>query len=1642
MRLRSFIASCFLALAVSGPVLADAPSSTMYSVPNITTLRGNNLGNRASVSTAGYYTPGDGGGNTYDFSSTPCTDDGGSCIHDGATPTANSFVARTIRDARQYGIIAGSQYDWVTHHTSSTDVTPVLNAMQTALIARGLNTIDLTGTTVYMKTNFSLAANFEFTCDAVVGPAANNAWYNDVPGAIYKAHGVTFNRGGSRGTSVHHCFIFPDTLVAANTPVDAQTTAAVINSMVSNGDTGLLVDGQGAHDHDLFIAGFDTCYEAKTAPENVLENTWADCPVTYFAHKIGGAPRWQNVQNLGYLTKNSPRLKLQFNIASIADNGAGLCRVTVTPADVTKEALTDLQYATYVYVAALADGPSACEGRWHITNLNTGTGTFDLVGSSVAGPTAFCHWAARSFVIYCSNVANINNGESITCCSANGIANPTKVMSKWELPPNPNGYLTDTGPSANTYVAIAPSAVQPCDLTEPRNVSFTPGHTSTGASTLNITLNSASGCTGGTTGPIAIVHEDNTALIANDLIAAVPANVVYNATFTHWVLMQPKVTLQTATTLAQAANVAVTFAGATCSGGPCGVAPVADVNFAARVDAGGSAGGVAAGGTGFATGFLVGGPIPQELPNTDRVAGFQCLFCADFDHSIGTHTENSNETSFVDFANDSIGPTDDQDSILHLVDGRSNNVHFMGRTAAKGGRAIVVNIIYPNNADRGAVTWTASAVAATVAFRPVIDVEQGTLQMTAGVSNAGGTGLVSHFATGVGIINSYLPNVQMYYEDAAAKAITCTIGTKLLGGDTCQSATSTWMTGLAPVVSVSDYGAVGDGATDDSPAFSAAIAAAQAKGINTVYVTKTGPYYLATGASIPSNITLKCMSSRTDQVEDGGGNPTGDHKSYPYALLIPTGQTLTAGHSAGTDGCNLIHYETYASPNPTTLQTLYNVVGSGTNAGTIAGTGFTCGGDGCFFKRGVILGFLNGYVASGHDSPQLEEAYIDAPNCIALTNSGFVEGQFHNWGCYSLLSNRLSYGLQNLPIDAVAASPSTPANYRFHLSAPCADASGNCPRDGNIVWIGPFDNTARPVGVESFAGKCTYHRIDDSDGECTDSQTAATVTTGTTVANQTMLCGIGNVTHVRQNQAVTGTNIAGFTTVADATGLREGCVVLSLPMTGSGAIANLQFADNAFSGANLYSLRPFANNRDGIALNLTSVNNFKFSNCEMFTHTTFVKFNNSTQFNTFSNCAMEDERNDLDSSHVGLDFEAGSAANYWNGGAIHIGGNLGTAILSNQSGGTPLNANRVTSVDTGSSLWQDRSLDMEAGNLIYEASPGPSSQGSVFVGDSTRHLIVIASFATGTKLYYQSQTGAAVTCVVTQNFNSSNQPAQCPLVGQSALTALVGGGQAGATLITNDFARFNGVASDHDSGMLPVASKGTVVLVVNSATHILDIYGNIATSDQINNNATGTPLSIPGRTGTTNSVVLFLATGNGLWQATPVYTATSINGVTCTFGTNCIVGPYLIAQLYANASAPADTTEDTLATIAVPANSLLANGCLDVDLLWTVTASTNNKTLKIYLGTTGTTAYASPVVSAVGVAAVRTMTHICNANATNAQVGGMSTGGFGTTGTVAPLTTGAVDTTSSANLIITGQKASAGEVLTLVDYSVRVSPHS
>jgi hypothetical protein len=109
------------------------------------------------------------------------------------------------------------------------------------------------------------------------------------------------------------------------------------------------------------------------------------------------------------------------------------------------------------------------------------------------------------------------------------------------------------------------------------------------------------------------------------------------------------------------------------------------------------------------------------------------------------------------------------------------------------------------------------------------------------------------------------------------------------------------------------------------------------------------------------------------------------------------------------------------------------------------------------------------------------------------------------------------------------------------------------------------------------------------------------------------------------------------------------------------------------------------------------------------------------------------------------------------------------------------------------------------------------------------------------------------------------------------------------------------------------------------------------------------------------------------------------------------------------------------------------NGSLLITTLWSYTNSANNKTLRINFGGT---AYLSNVATTT--VAVQTLVMIRNRGVTNLQVG-FTNATFSAIGTTTgTLTTSSVDTTSAQSLTITGQKASAGETLTLESYLVEL----
>jgi hypothetical protein len=162
-------------------------------------------------------------------------------------------------------------------------------------------------------------------------------------------------------------------------------------------------------------------------------------------------------------------------------------------------------------------------------------------------------------------------------------------------------------------------------------------------------------------------------------------------------------------------------------------------------------------------------------------------------------------------------------------------------------------------------------------------------------------------------------------------------------------------------------------------------------------------------------------------------------------------------------------------------------------------------------------------------------------------------------------------------------------------------------------------------------------------------------------------------------------------------------------------------------------------------------------------------------------------------------------------------------------------------------------------------------------------------------------------------------------------------------------------------------------------------------------------------------------------------------GVSITGGVALAQAPIqILGQSAVAVPVPADITEDTLATITVPANAMGANGVLRITTHWNITNNANVKTPRIRFSGGAGTIYSTATFASQSDAIIRG--NIANRGTTNSQVGLLETifssGGSAVNGR----TVSAVDTTVSTTIVITGQKAVAGDTLTLESYLVELIP--
>ena len=140
---------------------------------------------------------------------------------------------------------------------------------------------------------------------------------------------------------------------------------------------------------------------------------------------------------------------------------------------------------------------------------------------------------------------------------------------------------------------------------------------------------------------------------------------------------------------------------------------------------------------------------------------------------------------------------------------------------------------------------------------------------------------------------------------------------------------------------------------------------------------------------------------------------------------------------------------------------------------------------------------------------------------------------------------------------------------------------------------------------------------------------------------------------------------------------------------------------------------------------------------------------------------------------------------------------------------------------------------------------------------------------------------------------------------------------------------------------------------------------------------------------------------------------------------------YILAKSAVAVSGAADTNENTLATITIPANALGANGQIEAKFTVIWTASANNKTFRVRFSGAAGTILLSDVVTTGG-ANGRTYTVLMgNRNDASSQFCKAWTA----TGAQFTPVTAAIDTTAETTVVLTAQKALGTEAVTVEMYS-------
>jgi hypothetical protein len=291
---------------------------------------------------------------------------------------------------------------------------------------------------------------------------------------------------------------------------------------------------------------------------------------------------------------------------------------------------------------------------------------------------------------------------------------------------------------------------------------------------------------------------------------------------------------------------------------------------------------------------------------------------------------------------------------------------------------------------------------------------------------------------------------------------------------------------------VRDFGAVGDGVTDDTAAIQAAINAASTRGGGIVLL---GPRrYVINSAElvVKNGVFLRGRSGM------GGFRPSSDYSTVVHALLVNPAFTVRVQRNAGLEGLAVLRLG---------LGTPMNLRQGLDAAAAFAGTGVTIGdgssgsgaGNGAdtLLSRLFILGFNWGIYSDGNARVRIENILGDATNGLYFGRS-FDVSRISEVNWHPLVTTARSWSNTRIVVTAVGNNGSG----RFRLTL----ASPHSLQNGDVVNVADVRNS----GASSCYGRWVVTVVDSTRIDLNDSTYVAGWTSGGAVyINPNRRAGVG-----------------------------------------------------------------------------------------------------------------------------------------------------------------------------------------------------------------------------------------------------------------------------------------------------------------------------------------------------------------------------------------------------------------------------------------------------------------------------------------------------------------------------------------------------